>query len=58
MKLIKIAIPKPIVKPIIPPNKKPIANKIPAKIAKGLPEHLVESPKAKSTTIQEISEGE
>lgn len=33
-------------------------DKIPAKIAKGLPEHLVESPKAKTTTTEEISEGE
>jgi hypothetical protein len=33
-------------------------DKIPAKIAKGLPEHLVEAPKAKTTTTEEISEGE
>lgn len=33
-------------------------DKIPAKIAKGLPEHLVEAPKAKTTITEEISEGE
>ena len=33
-------------------------DKIPAKTAKGLPEHLVEAPKAKTTTTEEISEGE
>ena len=32
--------------------------KIPAKIAKELPQHLVEAPKAKTTIIEEISEGE
>ncbi len=33
-------------------------DKVPAKTAKGLPEHLVEAPKAKTTKIEEISEGE
>ena len=33
-------------------------DKIPAKIANGLPEHLVEAPKAKTTTPEEISAGE
>lgn len=33
-------------------------DKIPTKIAKGLPEHLVKAPEAKVTITEEISEGE
>jgi hypothetical protein len=33
-------------------------DKIPAKIAKGLPEHLVEAPKAKTTITQDTLEGD
>ena len=33
-------------------------DKIPTKIAKGLPEHLVEAPKAKTTITQDTLEGD